>query len=172
MRFASVLLLSALRLSAQTPDIPQELRPPDGLVLSERLQAEGRQVYVCQNAANAYTWKLKAPEATLVDVSGKPAGRHFAGPTWEAADGSRVSGKMVATVASPDPDSIPWLLVRAESHSGTGIMEKVQSIQRIETKGGLPPSAGCSATTGNTETSVRYEASYLFYSMPGGNESR
>jgi hypothetical protein len=155
-------------LPAQTLDIPKELRVPEGQTLLLRLHGEGKQIYSCRNAADVYAWKLKGPEAKLVDDDGKVVGRHFAGPTWESTDGSRVTGKLAASVASSDANSIPWLLLSAASHEGTGVMQRVLSIQRLDTKGGAAPSTGCAAGRENTETSVPYEASYYFYGAAGG----
>lgn len=46
--------------------------------------------------------------------------KHFAGPTWEATDGSRVLGGVVHKLDAPDPDAIPWLLIVAEMSKGSG----------------------------------------------------
>ena len=35
-------------------------------------------------------WTLKAPDAQLIDKKGKPFGKHFAGPSWQASDGSSI----------------------------------------------------------------------------------
>jgi uncharacterized protein DUF3455 len=145
------------------PKAPKALRPPKGEVLILHLQGKGKQIYVCQNAEGGYAWKLKAPDATLFNEAGEAAGRHFAGPTWEAKDGSRVTGKLVASVRPKKPDAIPWLLLEAASTGGKGIMTKVESIQRMHTIGGVAPNAGCSAAYENEETSVAYEADYYFY---------
>lgn len=127
------------------------------------LQGKGSQIYVCQNTGGVYAWKLKAPDAKLFGDSGELVGRHFAGPTWEANDGSRVVGKLVTSVPSPDANSIPWLLLTAVSHEGKGLMTRVESIQRLKTKGGIAPARSCSAEVKDKEVSVPYEASYYFY---------
>jgi len=148
---------------AKPPAAPKALRPPKGEVLILHLVGKGKQIYVCQNTNGAYAWKLKAPDASLFTEAGEAAGRHFAGPTWEAKDGSLVTGKLVASVPPKKPDAIPWLLLQAASHSGKGIMTNVESIQRLHTKGGVAPTAGCAAAYENEETSVAYEADYYFY---------
>lgn len=127
--------------------------------------ASGSQIYTCQTATgNTYAWKLKAPEAELRDSKGTLIGRHFAGPTWEHIDGSQVTGKMTAKVDSPDRDSIPWLLVTATGHSGTGVLSQVTTIQRIQTKGGQPPAATeCIASKQDAEVKSPYSADYYFY---------
>jgi hypothetical protein len=166
MAMAGIFLLADClwaQLATPMPKVPKALRPPKGEALILHLHGKGKQVYVCQNASGAYAWKLKAPEASLFGESGEPAGQHFAGPAWEANDGSRVSGKMRASLPSGKADAIPWLLLQAASHSGTGIMTRVLSIQRLDTKGGVAPDGGCDAAREKEETAVGYEASYYFY---------
>jgi hypothetical protein len=150
-----MLLLAAL-MQAQTP---AQLEPPKDQVLLFTLTGKGSQIYACQNAA----WVLKAPDAKLFAGSGELAGKHFAGPTWEAKDGSRVKGKMVASVPSPEADSIPWLLVAAVSHEGTGSMANVQTIQRLQTQGGKAPAGSCAV--GTPDLDVPYQAQYAFYGL-------
>ena len=60
---------------------------------------KGVQIYACKPAAAAYAWTLKAPEASLSDAKGNVIGKHFAGPSWQANDGSTVVGE--ALNASP-----------------------------------------------------------------------
>jgi hypothetical protein len=148
---------------AKRPSVPKQLRPPKGEALLVHLEGKGKQIYVCRNSEGTFAWKLKAPDATLFNEAGEEAGHHFAGPTWEAKDGSRVTAKLVASVRPKKPDTIPWLLLDAVSHDGKGVMANVESIQRLHTKGGAAPAAGCSASYENEETSVAYEADYYFY---------
>jgi hypothetical protein len=163
--FSRSLLLGLGLLQAQVSDIPKELKPPAKQVLILYAHGKGRQIYTCQSAAGQYVWKLKAPDARLLDASGKQVGRHFAGPSWEANDGSRVIGKLTASVPSSDADSIPWLLLSAKSTGGEGTFSKVKSIQRLNTKGGKAPGTGCDASHDPAETSVSYEADYYFYGI-------
>ena len=100
---------------------------------------------------------------TYLEWEGKAFGKHFAGPSWEANDGSRVTGKAVANVPSPDADSIPWLLVNILTHDGSGVLSRATSIQRVNTKGGKAPGSGCDASHTGQELRVPYEADYLFY---------
>jgi hypothetical protein len=123
----------------------------------------GDQIYTCQANGSAYTWVLKAPDAQLLDSGGAVIGHHYAGPTWESNDGSKVMGKVAENKSSPDPGSIPWLLLHAISHEGTGIMSQVTTIRRLNTKGGKAPATGCDTAHSGSETRVRYEADYLFY---------
>jgi hypothetical protein len=71
-------------------------------------------------------------------------------------------GRAVAN-ATPDPDSIPWLLLTATDHQGDGVMKQVSSIQRLSTKGGKAPATGCDASHKGDKTHVHYTATYRFY---------
>lgn len=90
--FAAVFAAAStvLSFSVAAQRVPQ---PPANEQLFLQVHAKGDQVYTCKNDAAQFTWTLKAPEAQLFDKDGKPFGKHFAGPSWEANDGSRVSGQ-------------------------------------------------------------------------------
>jgi hypothetical protein len=152
-----------LSFSVAGQQVPQQLLPPGNDQLLLQVHAKGDQIYICQEGVTQYAWTLKAPDAQLFDKDGKPFGKHFAGPSWEANDGSRVTGKAVANVPSPDADSIPWLLVSVVSHEGSGVLSRTTSIQRLNTKGGKAPAAGCDSTHAGKELRVPYSADYLFY---------
>ena len=146
---------------AQTsPPIPDNLTQL-GEKLVRQVQARGDQIYTCDGSS----WALTAPDAKLFDETGKQVGSHFAGPTWEWSDGSRVVGRPVAN-ATPDPNSIPWLLLKATDHRGEGVLKPVSSIQRIATKGGKASATGCNAAHQGEKTRVPYEAVYRFFA-PG-----
>jgi hypothetical protein len=165
--FARVALFLAAGLlfssASGAQQVPSELNPPANEQLLLRVHAEGDQIYSCKADDAQFAWALKAPDALLTDASGKPFGKHFAGPSWQASDGSRVTGKAAASVASPDGDSIPWLLVTVVERSGEGVLARVTSIQRINTKGGKAPSSGCDAAHSGVEYRAAYSADYLFF---------
>jgi len=165
MEAGAVLLgFSALSVAAP-PAVPDEIKVPAGEKLVLQAHATGFQIYTCKAAGDgAAQWELKAPDADLHDGKGTVIGHHFAGPTWKHKDGSEVTGKASAHVDSPDPASIPWLLLAAKGHTGQGVFATVSSIQRINTKGGKPPAAGeCTAANDGTESKSAYSADYYFY---------
>ena len=127
------------------------------------LLGKGVQIYTCAQAMPAYQWQLKAPDAVLYDASGKVAGHHFAGPTWQASDGSAVVGMMVASSPSPQAGSIPWLVVSARSHAGAGRFAAIAYVVRSQTEGGAAPSAGCDPNHAGSEARVAYQATYLLF---------
>lgn len=152
--------------AASAPEVPDQIKAPSGEKLVFRAHASGAQIYVCQQGATdgKPQWSLKAPDAQLQDRKGAVVGHHYAGPTWKHSDGSEVTGKASARADSPDPNSIPWLLVTATGHSGSGVFAQVSSIQRVHTKGGQPPAASsCDGTKIGTEAKTPYTADYYFY---------
>jgi len=143
---------------------PSAVSPPAEARLLIRAVAEGVQIYTCAAQASGAAWTLKAPEAVLRDAAGKQViGKHFAGPSWQANDGSTVVGEVAARANAPRGDAIPWLLLRAKSHSGAGQFAEITFVQRIDTVGGQAPPGGCEPGTQGNEVRVPYSATYLFY---------
>ena len=91
--------------------------------------------------------------------------------TWQdSADTSAVwakrrDGSMDAAYVAPN--AIEWLLldVTGQQVGPTGGSKLTPSllIQRVNTVGGIKPSAGCTPATLNTRRLVSYEADYYFY---------
>ena len=132
------------------------------------LRGVGFQVYDCRPlsdgaASGGYGWRLKAPDASLRDISGTEIGRHFAGPSWRARDGSMVVGEPLVSSPAPTSGAIPWLLLRARSHAGQGLFASVGYIARIRTQGGLAPASGCDQAHAGHEDRVPYQAVYLLF---------
>ncbi|MED5620953.1 DUF3455 domain-containing protein [Ideonella sp. BN130291] len=145
-------------------DTPAALKPASGEHALMTLAAKGVQIYECRarkDAPGATEWVFVAPEAELFDGAGKKVGTHYAGPSWESVDGSKLVGKVAARVDAPEPGAIPWLLLTTQSTGPHGTFSKVSAIQRLNTEGGVaPPAAGCtSASVGKTER-VGYLADY------------
>ena len=134
------------------------------------LDASGVQVYECRakaGDAGAAEWVFIAPEAQLFDADGLPVGKHYAGPTWESNDGSKVVGAVKAKADAPDAGAIPWLLLATHSTGGSGAFANVTSVQRVATSGGVAPSAGCSTATIGQQARVPYKAQYTQYAKKG-----
>lgn len=141
---------------------PAAAAPPidqDGDVVVVRLDAAGSQVYECRAAENAApAWVFREPKAELY-LDGLPLGRHFAGPTWELADGSNVGGRAVASLAAPKPSDIPWLRLAVVSRVGDGTLTPATIVKRIDTSGGVL--AGPCPSAGAVKE-VPYRAVYVF----------
>ena len=115
---------------AETP-LPDAIAAPgETAVLS--MHAEGAQVYECKAGADGkLAWAFREPIATLF-ADGKTVGRHYAGPNWEHSDGSAVVGNTPGATAS----DIPWLKLEVISRRGSGVLEGVTTVQRVNTIGG------------------------------------
>ncbi len=170
--FSFVLVISTLVVFGQDSSIPVSIQVPAGSRLISHTYAKGVQVYVCTQDpkdSSHYTWTFKEPRANLYADSGyhQLAGRHYfdvgKNPTWEATDGSKVSGIKVQQANSPDGLAIPWLLLKATVTSGNGKLTPAAFIQRIRTKGGKAPAVATIANKGQS-VEVPYTAEYLFYS--------
>jgi hypothetical protein len=152
--------------SAGTP-VPDNLKPAatEGLVVT--LAARGVQFYECRarkDDPQAAEWAFVAPEADLFDARGKAVGKHYAGPHWESADGSKVAGSVKARADAPRAGSIPWLLLATKSVGPAGTFARVTSIQRVNTEGGLAPAAGeCKAASLGQRARIAYTADYVLF---------
>ena len=143
---------------ASTIPVPDQLNPGANEALAFVVPAKGVQIYECR----AGNWAFVAPDAELFDRAGKKIGSHYAGPHWEAADGSKVLGVVKQRADAPDAGDIPWLLLGAKSVGGEGAFSKVTSIQRVATVGGIAPAAGCNEA--GARARVPYTADYYFFS--------
>ncbi len=149
------------------PNVPNNLKAPTGERPILKVSAKGVQIYTCSaSTANStgFEWVFKAPEAELFNEQNAKVGKHYAGPTWEATDGSKVVGEAKERADAPGGKSIPWLLLKSKSNEGNGLMSKVSSVQRVETVAGLAPAAAdCTQARKDTEVRVDYSATYYFY---------
>ena len=140
--------------------------PPNGAPLILEAQADGVQIYTCENKDKGPEWVFKAPEANLFDARGQQIGTHFAGPSWKLTEGSSVTGTVVSKAEAPVQGAIPWLLLKATTHEGSGVLTTVSTIRRTDTKGGSAPAAGCNANHLGDQVRMRYSATYQFFGNP------
>ena len=134
--------------------------PPQEGPLVGKYGAKGGQICVGTVKGGASEWGFKAPEAELIDARGRLFAKHYAGPTWEAPDGSKIVGKILASEPAPKTGAIPWLLLSAET-SGSGVLAGARFVQRVDTSGGVAPTGACPAA--GAERRVAYTANYIFY---------
>jgi hypothetical protein len=159
-----VALLAGCAMMNMTP-IPDSLKAPPTQLLALETHAKGVQIYECRASKDnpaRFEWVFVAPEAELFDTAGIKVGKHYAGPTWEAIDGSKVVGEVKAHDDGPDANAIPWLMLSAKSTSGSGMLARTVTIQRVRTVGGKAP-ADCGPAQAGKEARVAYEATYNFY---------
>ncbi len=144
--------------SAVTAQEPAAIAAP-GETIVATLHAEGAQVYECKAGNDGkLAWAFREPIATLV-LDGKTVGRHYAGPSWEHADGSAVVGKAVGNAPGKSAGDIPWLKLEVTAHRGSGVLSGVTTVQRINTAGGVH--AGACDKAGALH-SAPYAADYVF----------
>lgn len=131
-----------------------------GETLVVTMHAEGAQIYECKpDSAGKVVWQFREPVATLL-VDGKTVGRHYAGPSWELSDGSKVVGKAAGRAPGATANDIPWLKLEATLQGGAGMLAGVSTIQRIKTKGG---NAEGPCDSAGAFLSVPYAADYTFF---------
>ncbi|MDQ0396455.1 DUF3455 domain-containing protein [Labrys monachus] len=162
---ALVLLMAAAGAAMAGDAVPPDIRPAGGKLLFAA-EARGVQIYTSTAAGGGPAkWVLEAPLAELTGEDGKLTIHHYAGPSWEASDGSKVvRDKDVPVRSVPAPDAaadIPWLLVTVKADPAAGVLGDVGFVQRIKTHGGAAPAAA--PVRADTKVGVPYTATYLFY---------
>jgi len=163
----ALLLPAASLAQPAVPDVPKEIAVPPGYKLLFKVEAKGVQIYqAVEVKPGKLEWVLEAPLADLLDAKGGKAGWHYHGPSWEAADGSKVvrdKAEDVKSASAPNPkEDIPWLLVKVKAEEGKdGTFSPAVYIQRLQTGGGKAP-AEPSKRVG-TKGGVAYRAMYYFY---------
>jgi hypothetical protein len=159
---AGVALLRDALLARQASQ-PAVWREPTGKRIA-LYHAKGVQIYTLQKGADGkLAWKFKEPQATLFDDGGKAVGTHYAGPTWEASDGSKIVGTKLCERPSPNAASVPELQLEVKSHGGAGVFDAVSLVERLNTSGGMPPGLDPNDKEG-ASANVPYTADYAFYS--------
>jgi hypothetical protein len=149
--------------SVSRAQVPDAIAAP-GEVAIVTIHAEGAQIYECKaDSGGKLVWQFREPIATLM-MDGKTVGRHFAGPGWELADGSAVTGKMAGRAPGATAKDIPLLKLEVTSQRGTGQLTGASSIQRINTKGGVAEGA---CEHAGAFLSVPYAADYVFLRKGG-----
>jgi Protein of unknown function (DUF3455) len=168
---ATALSVAQVAVAAPSPpSVPTKIDVPAGNKVFLVGHAVGVQIYACGPTASGNGWSLAGPRADLYDDNGKVIATHFAGPTWQAKDGSYVKGQVVDR-ATVDSTSIPWLLLSATAKAAGPDGDRLAGttyIQRIATFGGLAPAAAtCTAATAGMVDEVPYLADYYFWKATG-----
>ena len=141
------------------PSAPASLKPPTGERLRAHAHASGKRFYTCDGSK----WTLSGPDAKLFDEAGQVVGYSLRRAKLAMVGRSRSNREPIAN-ATPDPESIPWLLLIATGHTGDGVMKNVSSIQRLQTKGGKAPLPdGLRRIAQRRAARISYTAEYYFY---------
>jgi hypothetical protein len=155
---AIVLGATVLAAGEAAAQMPAAIAAPGESVVAT-FHAEGAQVYECKAGADGkLAWAFREPIAVLL-LDGKTVGHHYAGPSWEHADGSVAVGKAAANAPGKTAADIPWLKLEVVSGRGFGVLSDATTVQRINTQGGMH--AGACEKAG-TFHSAPYAADYVF----------
>jgi hypothetical protein len=157
-------LVTILCFAATAAIAQSSTEPPPSQHSVLTVTGKGVQIYICKEVTSNLQWVFQAPEANLMNATGNVVGTHGAGPIWRSLDGSSVKGEVLQKAASPEPTAVPWLLLKAASVSGSGVMSQVEFIRRSDTHGGNAPTTGCDAQHVGAISRVPYTATYTFYS--------
>jgi len=144
--------------------------------------AVGTQNYICiQKANGAFAWNPWGPQATLFSNDDEQVITHYLSanpdesgeqrPTWQhSKDSSQIWAMPIASSSDPafaETGAIPWLLLRvvgdANGPTGGRRLGKTSYIQRVNTSGGLAPTAGCGSGNIGARALVPYTTDYYFY---------
>lgn len=142
------------------------MKVPAGHKVALETMGVGQITYECRakkDMAGQFEWVFAGPDARLLDRSGRQVGKYYGPPaTWEAMDGSKITGKQLA-VSPGGAGNIPLQFVQANPAMGTGAMSGVTYIQRVKTQGGVAPASACGATNLGAQQIVNYQADYIFW---------
>jgi len=146
--------------------LPTTVQVPAGNKVALETVGLGEITYQCtakKDMAGQFEWVFVGPDARLLDRSGKQIGKYYGPPaTWEAKDGSKLTAVQLA-VAPNMAGSIPLQLVKGNPAMGSGAMQGVTYIQRVNTQGGVAPATPCTAANLSAKQIVKYQADYIFY---------
>jgi hypothetical protein len=165
LRDASFAMLVAAAVSATSAgaQVPAPIAAP-GEVEIVLINAQGAQIYECKaDTAGRLVWQFREPVAALFE-DGKTIGRHYAGPTWELDDGSRITGKVAGRAPGASPSDIPLLKLEVATRGTDGRLKDATTVQRLNTKGGV---AEGPCDRAGALLSIPYSADYAFLRRAG-----
>jgi hypothetical protein len=158
-------LQKADMMDSPTSTVPAAIMVPAGHKMVMKTNAIGELTYECRtkaNLTNEFEWAFVSPTAVLYDMNKAVVGKYYAGPTWEMNDGSKITGKQIA-IAPGASGAIPLQIVKAGNPTGMGFLNDVTHIQRLNTEGGVAPTASCTSVDVGTKKTVPYKADYVFF---------
>lgn len=138
------------------------IKVPDGQEPVLRLAGRGVQVFRCEPRDAGFAWSFRLPEAELLDDKGASVVRHGANFSFEHSDGSRLLGTIAAHDEAPGSGTnLRWVLLTTRAF-GSGALSGVSHVQRVNTRGGMPPER-CEAAQRNQLLRVDFSADFVFY---------
>lgn len=144
---------------------PAEVQPPAGHVKFLSTTAIGTVAWDCVDDGKGGAMTQFAGPAAVLSVDGKPTISYYSrgGATWEARDGSILTGKQIAIHPSDVPDTIPHQLVSADDSPKAGVLVGTSYIQRTDLMGGKAPAGWCGVDQIGQRVLVAYTGTYNFF---------
>ena len=159
----SIVLASGSVFADHHSMVPDAVKVPEGNMKSLMTTAQGTVSWVCKESDKGLAWTFAGPAAVLSDKDGKPVISYYGPPaTWEAMDGSKVTGKQLAISPAGD-GNIPFQLVQANESEKDGWLKGVTYIQRLNLNGGAAPKNGCDKDNIGKKVLVAYTGEYVFW---------
>jgi hypothetical protein len=165
--FAACATTAPMMTMVDNASLPEAVRVPDGVKQKMWTAAAGEITYECREnkaMAGQFEWGFIGPVASLKNQAGDVVAKYYAGPTWEATDGSKVSGKQLG-VATGGMGNIALQLVKTGPAMGMGAMQGISHVQRLKTQGGVAPALACAMANKGERRQVAYQADYVFYGL-------
>jgi len=138
-----------------------DIKAPSDREPALQLSAQGVQIFRCEKRGGVFIWAFRQPDAQLLDSAEKVVGRHGASFSFEHNDGSRLTATIVAYDEAPNSEDLRWVLMTTRSF-GKGTFEGITHVQRVNTRGGMPPKK-CDAAQSNQLLRVNFLADFVFY---------
>ena len=169
--FLAAALAIALPAAAmpEPPGLAPALRAPANEAPAFVLTGNGVYIYQCRQSSldpNAYEWGFIVPDATLYEGT-RSVARHATVGLYESmSDRSSISGVVRGSQAAGTAN-LPWVSMRAQPLSESGMFAGITTIQRVNTNGGAAPGGGCGPDNVGAEARVAFQADYYFYKQRG-----
>ena len=131
----AIIAAAALVATEAAAQMPAPIAAPGetGIVT---LHAEGAQIYDCKAGTDGkLAWAFREPIATLL-LDGKTVRVKVDGGAT-VADGSGVTGKVLANAPGKSANDIAWLKLEVTARRGSGVLSGATTVQRINTAGGV-----------------------------------
>jgi uncharacterized protein (TIGR03118 family) len=142
----------------RAPAVPKAIHVPHPNHLHFHGFAQGVQIYTWNGA----TWGSATPQATLFNDEGNVVIKHFAGPTWESADGSKTTRSRYSANryrrSRVDPVAAAW----RHEHGRSGRTLQQHQIHPAR-EHGWRESPSAPGTAIGESARVPYTADYFFY---------
>ena len=143
------------------------LAPPPEQVSYSVIEGDGVDVYEAREGQGHLEWIFVAstgefaPDAQTgsVKVQISPDGK------WSASDASTAVVTNQVVFPAPETTDASWLLLKANSTSGRGILAGMTYAQRAFTDGGAPPATP--PERAGAQVRAPYHAQYILFRAPG-----